>query len=101
LWLLYLFLPYHDKRDKFPYALMLKVHKKKIKEIIGQINCPKDFRCVTADLDRLCQAMDIGMETYLQCLAKDSNACPFSAPFADAIFCKCPLCIYLKKKLHE
>lgn len=80
---------------------MLKAHNKKITEIIGQIHCPKDFRCVTPDLDKLCLARDIGMETYLQCFARNKADCPFSAPFANEVYCKCPLRIYLKKNLHK
>lgn len=80
---------------------MLESHQNKIKEIIGQIRCPKGFRCIAPDTDRLCPAMDIGMETYLQCLDKKQKDCPFSAHFASAVYCKCPLRIYLKKNFHE
>ncbi|MDW7773004.1 MAG: hypothetical protein SCH71_08955 [Desulfobulbaceae bacterium] len=76
-------------------------HDDKIKEIIGQINCPKGYRCVAAGLVRLCRAMDVGKKTYLECLEKDIKDCPFSVRFAGAIYCKCPLRIYLEKNLRR
>jgi len=74
-------------------------HNDKIKKIIGQISCPKGCQCVQQKLNRICRAIDIGRETYLECLEKDIEDCPFSVQFATAKFCKCPLRIYLKKNM--
>ena len=37
---------------------------KEIEEIIGQMKCPKDFRCYQCGLEVLCKAKDIGMESF-------------------------------------
>ena len=47
-----------------------------------------------------CNALDIGLDSYVRCLAKDIE-CPFSVPYADSIFCKCPPRVYLAKNLRE
>ena len=47
---------------------MKEEHRKKIKEIIGDMKCPKNFICVEAGFTNLCKAKDFGLERYLECL---------------------------------
>lgn len=37
-------------------------YKKEIEEIIGQIQCPKDFKCYKSGFQVLCKARDMGIE---------------------------------------
>ncbi len=37
---------------------------KQIKEIIGHLKCPKDFKCYKSGFDVLCKVKDIGMELF-------------------------------------
>ena len=37
---------------------------KEIEEIIGQMKCPKDFKCQKLAFNVLCKAKDIGMESF-------------------------------------
>ena len=73
--------------------------KREIEEIIGGIQCPKDFLCCKAGLDNLCKAKDIGIESFLECLEKEPQDCKFSLFYGYSYFCQCPLRIYLAKKL--
>ena len=38
--------------------------KKELEEIMGDMECPKDFRCCKSGLKVLCKARDIGLDTY-------------------------------------
>lgn len=77
------------------------INWEEVRNIIGDINCPRKFRCVEPESNNLCGAMDIGMETYLQCLDRNPMDCSFSIAFADTFFCRCPLRIYLKKNINK
>ena len=54
---------------------------KEIEEIIGQMKCPKDFRCYQSGLEVLCKAKDIGLDTYLECMEVYPQECRFSVAF--------------------
>jgi hypothetical protein len=47
-----------------------------------------------------CQAIDVGLDSYVRCLEKDSD-CPFSVPYAGSNFCKCPARVYVAKELRH
>jgi hypothetical protein len=73
--------------------------KRELKEIIGGMSCPKDFRCYAGGLTVLCKAEDVGLESFLKCLEDNPRDCPFSLDYGGSHFCKCPLRVYIKKKL--
>jgi hypothetical protein len=75
--------------------------KKELEEIMGEMQCPKDFKCYKSGLEVLCKAKDIGLETYLECMEVHPQKCPFSVPFGHSYFCKCPLRVYIAKKLKK
>jgi hypothetical protein len=75
--------------------------KKELKEIIGEMECPKGFQCYQSGLKVLCKAKDIGLETYLECMEVYPQKCPFSVAFGYSHFCKCPLRVYIAKKLKK
>jgi len=83
------------------YKYMSEKHNREIKKIIGEINCPKDFKCYKSGFDSLCRAKDIGIESFLECLEAKSNECKFSFPFGLMYLCQCPLRIYIAKKMHK
>jgi hypothetical protein len=76
-------------------------HKKEMKKIIGELNCPKDFVCYKSGFSNLCEAEDIGLEPFLQCLEKSREECPFLVSYANVHFCDCPLRVYIAKKLKR
>lgn len=74
--------------------------KKQLEEIIGQMECTKDFRCYKSGYENLCKAKDIGIESLLECLEEDPEECEFSfAFFGYSYFCQCPLRVYISRKL--
>ena len=70
--------------------------EKDIDKIIGQLQCPKEFKCYKSDFKELCKARTFGIEKYLQCLEDDPRKCVFAIPFGTLYFCKCPLRYYLE-----
>lgn len=76
-------------------------NKKKIQEIIGEMHCPKYFRCAESGFENLCKAKDCGLENYLVCLEGSPLDCKFAVPFGHSYYCNCPLRVYLVKNLKK
>jgi hypothetical protein len=75
--------------------------EKKLKEIIGELECPKGFKCCTEGLEKLCKAEELGPELLLACLEEDPTACPFSLHFGTRYYCECPLRVYIALKMKK
>lgn len=75
--------------------------RNKIEGIIGGLSCPKQFKCVSSDFQQLCQAQDIGMDDFLVCLEPDSTKCVFALTFGYGHLCRCPLRVFLAKRLRK
>lgn len=76
--------------------------KNELEEIIGEIKCPKDFKCYKSGLKALCQAKDIGVDSLLECLEEDPEGCKFSFAFYGySYFCQCPVRVYVSKRLQK
>jgi hypothetical protein len=72
-----------------------------IEEMIGGLQCPKEFSCYTSGFKNLCKARDIGLESFVACLMKDPLACKFSLQFGGLSFCQCRLRVYIAKKSRK
>ena len=48
-----------------------------------------------------CKAKDVGLDTYAECLEKNSHRCPFSMSYAHAHYCISPVRVYEAKKAKE
>ena len=68
--------------------------EKEVEEIIGRLQCPKDFKCYRSGFE------DLGMEGYLECLEVPPD-CTFAFEFGDSHFCKWPLRVFITKKLKK
>jgi len=75
--------------------------RKKIEELMAGMQCPKNFKCEELGFERLCKARDFGLESYLDCIEENPRDCPFALPFGYGHLCKCPLRVYLAKKLKK
>jgi len=75
--------------------------KKQIEQIISQMECPKDFKCHKSGFESLCKAKDIGIEGVVECLEENPKKCKFSVAFGYSYFCRCPLRVYIAKKLKR
>ena len=60
--------------------------RKKIEEIMGTMQCPKNFKCAESGFEHLCRATDFGAEKYLDCLEENPSACLFALP-SDTVTC--------------
>jgi hypothetical protein len=76
-------------------------YRKKIEKIIGQMQCPKDFKCCNSGFETVCKAKDVGLESHLECLEKHPFDCQFSVRFGGLYYCDCPLRVYIAKKLKK
>jgi hypothetical protein len=76
-----------------------KGSKKKLEEIIDNLQCPYDFLCYKSNFKKLCKAQDIGIESFLVCLDDTPEECVFTLSFGGSKFCKCPLRVYIAKEL--
>jgi hypothetical protein len=76
-------------------------YEKEIEEIIGGMKCPKDFICYKSGFEVLCRAEDVGIGTLVVCLEENPRKCKFSLPRLPLYICKCPLRIYIAKKLKK
>ena len=75
--------------------------KQKVEEIVGGMQCPRSFRCCQNNFANVCKAKDIGIETFLECSEEKPQECQFAMPFGNSHFCKCPLRVYIAKKLNK
>ncbi len=74
---------------------------RRIEELIGQMQCPKGFKCAESGFEDLCKAKDFGLDNYLECLEDNPSVCSFALPFGNTHFCQCPLRVFLAKKLKK
>lgn len=74
-------------------------HKKRIEEIMAEMDCPKDFQCHKNGFERLCKAKDAGMPGYVDCLEENALDCEFRVPFGVDAFCRCGVRVYIAKEL--
>ena len=75
--------------------------KQKINELMAIMRCPKGFQCVESGAKEVCKALDIGMKSFLKCLENDARGCQFSISYGDSYYCKCPLRLFMAKKLGD
>jgi hypothetical protein len=78
-----------------------KETKTEIEEIIGGMQCPKDFKCYSSGLEDLCKAQYFGLESFLVCGEEDPTACKFALSLGKTFYCQCPLRKYLSRKLKK
>ena len=80
---------------------MEKDYKKEIEGIIGEMTCPKNFKCAESGFEDLCKAKDVGLDSYLKCLESNPSNCNFAFSYGYKHFCQCPLRVFLAKKLNK
>jgi hypothetical protein len=76
-------------------------HKKKIEEIMAEMECEKDFECYKSEFNDICKAKNSGIYSYVDCLEEmqEARLCQFSLSFGEGFLCKCPLRVYIAKNL--
>ena len=81
---------------------MKQEHKRELGQIIGELHsAQKIFKCYRMGFDDLCKAKDVGLESHLECLEERPFQYKFSVAYGRAYFCRCPLRVFLAKKLKK
>ena len=80
---------------------MKEEERKKIEQLMGEIQCPKDFKCVKENFDRLCQVKKFGNDEHLECLEINPSHCPFAVLFTYRNICICQMRMYIFQKLKK
>jgi len=81
---------------------MREEYRGRIREIIGTMQCPKNFACAEGGFENLCRAKDFGDEESVHCLEDTAPPCRFAVVYDSGFemrFCRCPLRIYLAKNV--
>lgn len=73
--------------------------KAEIEKIMASMDCPGNFKCFKSDFQNMCKAEYNGLGDFANCLEKRGTLCKFRLPFGFAIFCTCPLRVYIAKEL--
>lgn len=74
---------------------------RQIEEIISQIKCKKGFSCRKSGFKDICEAKDIGISDSVKCLSTPPGSCEYTFAFGGGYICKCPLRVYISKKLKK
>ena len=65
------------------------------------LHCSKRFRCVESAVVDLCDAKDIGLEGYVQCLDMNFASCPFVLSMGETHYCRCPIRLQIVKEFKK
>jgi hypothetical protein len=80
---------------------MKEEDRKKLEQLMGEIQCPKDFKCVKENFGSLCQVRKSGNDEHLECLEINPSLCPFAVPFTYRHICICQMRMYIIQKLNK
>ena len=76
-------------------------NKKRIEELIAEVQCPKGFKCVDSNSEDFCKAKDCGLKNYVECIEHNPHACKFALRFGGRYYCCCPFRVYFAKGLKK
>ena len=74
-------------------------YEKEIQEIMAKMECPRDFACCKLDHQPRCEVKDVELNNHLQIEGDYDFFCKYLVVSNGVRYCKCPLCVYLTKKL--
>ena len=73
----------------------------RLKGLIKTSPCPVGCRCHRLNLEELCKARTMGVESLLECLEEDPEKCVFAFAFGGSYFCRCGTRKEIAKLLGE
>ncbi len=76
-------------------------HKRQVEEIIGEMECPRNFVCYASGFENLSTVRIIRSAKLVECLEESPQTCEFGFSFGYGTFCKCPLRCYIAKNFHK
>ncbi len=72
-----------------------------IEEIMSSMDCPKGFQCYESGFANICRAAHRGLEMYADCCDVGNATCEFRVPFGYGAFCRCPLRVFIAKRMKK
>ncbi len=76
---------------------LIQEHKQQIEKIISEMECPKDFVCLTPGFESLSKTRLIASDKLVECMDENSHLCKFVLVFGRLPLCTCPLRNYIVK----
>ena len=85
---------YHEQNKE-----MGEIYEQEIRKIMAGMDCPRDFACYNSDFKPRCRVKDVELANHLEIEGEYDCNCKFLVVSNGVPYCKCPLCVYLTKKL--
>ncbi len=79
--------------------MMREEDRKRIKELLGEIDCPSGFKCAASGFRYICKAGKGDAGCAILCLEENPEKCVFAHPDEGEFRCDCPLRRYICDKL--
>ena len=79
--------------------MLRKEDREKIKELLGEIECPSEFKCAASGFRYICNAGKNEKTCEIRCLEEIPENCVFAEPMDGEFRCGCPLRRYVAEKL--
>ena len=73
--------------------------KKEIQEIMDGMHCSRNFACCSSNLKPRCEVKDAGLDSYVEITGNHHGECDHLEFREGKYFCKCPLCVYITRKM--
>ena len=77
------------------------VRDMKVVSFMGELKCPKNFKCYKNKYDKLCKAEYFGETKVLLCLEEEPQSCTFTLSFNDTYYCQCPLRNFIAEEIGK
>jgi hypothetical protein len=80
---------------------MVKTHIQQMKESLAWQKLLAECKRYKRGVGFTCKAIDVGLDSFVECLEKDSSSCVFSISYAHSYFCKSPARVRAAKELEK
>lgn len=74
---------------------------KRIEEIKSNMECSKNFECLTSRITNLPKVRDVGCASFVETLGKHPFHCQFLISYGKSKYCACPLRVYVVQNLKK
>ena len=75
-------------------------HKGHIEQIIGEMECPKNFKCYESGFENLGNIKLIADGERVECLGENQLRCKFALFYGSLTLCQCPIRNYIAKNFN-
>ena len=79
---------------------MKQAYANSIEAMPGHTLLP-ECKSYNSELGFTCNALDVGLDSYVECLETYAPTCPFSVSYAHSYYCKCTARVYICKNIGK